>query len=150
MDADACPRGAKELLYRTADREAIEVILVANNPLKIPRSPWIDTLVVAHGFDVADHTIIDKVAPGDLVITADIPLAAEIVDRGALGINPRGGVYSVDNVKQKLASRNLLASLRDEGLMGGGPPPFGPKDKHRFASTLHRELQKLKRDASQS
>lgn len=144
LDADACPRGAKELLYRAAKRDRLELILVANQEMSIPKSPWIRLVLVEQGFDVADAHIVDRVTDGDLVITADIPLAAQVVDKGALAIDPRGTVYDHDNVKEKLATRNLLAALRDEGMLGGGPPPYTASDRHRFASALNVTLQRLK------
>ncbi len=143
VDADACPRAAKELIYRAADRYAIETIFVANSAMNLPKSPHLSLHLVGAGFDVADDHIANSVSPGDLVITADIPLAARIVDAGALGIDPRGQLFDEDNVKSRLATRNLLADLRDQGMMGGGPPAYQPKDRANFASVLDRTLQKL-------
>jgi len=136
VDSDACPRDAKDIVFRTAKRLQIEARLVAHQTMRVPRSPWITLEVVTAGFDAADDHIADNVQPGDLVVTADIPLAARIVDAGATGIDPRGLIYDADNVKEKLATRNLLAQLRDEGLAGTGPPPYRPADKNKFASAL--------------
>ncbi len=146
MDADACPRGAKDLLYRAAKRESIPLILVANQEMGIPKSAWISKVIVEQGFDIADAYITDHVEEGDLVITADIPLAANVVDKGAIALDPRGLIYDEENVKEKLATRNLLASLRDEGMMGGGPPPYQASDRHKFASALNVTLQRLKKE----
>jgi uncharacterized protein len=143
VDADACPRAAKELVYRAADRYGIACVFVANSAMNLPKSPHLSLQLVGAGFDVADDHIAESVEPGDLVITADIPLAARIVDAGALGIDPRGQLFDEDNVKSRLATRNLLAELRDQGLMGGGPPAYQPKDRANFASALDRTLQKL-------
>lgn len=144
VDADACPRDAKDILFRTAKRREIETILVANNQMNVPKSPWIRVDVVEKGFDVADKYIADKVNAEDVVITADIPLAAAIVEKGALGIGPRGEIYDTENIQDRLATRNLLAHLRDTtDMMGGGPPPYKPKDKSKFASVLDRQLTRL-------
>ena len=143
VDADACPRDAKDIVFRTAMRLKVETILVANSPLNTPQSPWISVEVVAKGLDIADDYIADHVADGDLVITADIPLAARVVDRGATGIDPRGQLFTEDNVKEKLATRNLMTSLRDDGMVGGGPPPYKPKDKSKFASSLDQLVTRL-------
>lgn len=145
LDADACPRGAKELLYRAAKREQLELVMVANQEMGIPKSRWIRKVIVEQGFDVADAFIVEGVEAGDLVITADIPLAAQVVDQGALAIDPRGLVFDANNVKAKLATRNLLASLRDEGMVSGGPAPYQAADRQRFASALNSCLQNLKR-----
>ncbi|MCB1053145.1 MAG: YaiI/YqxD family protein [Acidobacteria bacterium] len=140
LDADACPKGAKELLFRAAERHKIPLILVANQRMAVPKSEWIQTLWVEKGFDVADAAIVAQVQAGDLVVTSDIPLAAEVVDRGAVVLDSRGVVYDAENVKMKLATRNLMMSLRDEGLVSGGPPPYTPADRHRFASALNTTL----------
>lgn len=140
VDADACPRAARELVFRAGVRYGFETILVANSALSIPDEPEISLVLVDKGLDVADNYIADNVTKGDLVITADIPLAARIVDAGALGLDPRGQVFDEDNVHGKLAGRNLMSELRDMGVMGGGPPPYKPKDKTRFATELDRIL----------
>lgn len=148
IDADACPRPAKEIVFKAGKRLGIKVKLVANQWMRIPNSPLIELVVVESGLDVADDAIAEAVAKDDLVITADIPLAARIVDRGARGIDPRGLVYSAENVKEKLATRNLLAELREVGMMGTGPPPYKPKDRSKFASALDRLLTKLLKDSA--
>ena len=147
VDADACPRDAKDVIYKTAIRLKVQTILVANTSLRHPDSQWLSNEVVGRGFDVADDYIADNVAPGDLVITADIPLAARIVDGGATGIEPRGQVFNEDNVKERLATRNLLAELRDGGLTGGGPPPYRARDKSKFASSLDYLVTKMLRES---
>lgn len=144
VDADACPRDAKDLVFRAAIRMKIATRLVANAAMRLPRSTWITIDLVDKGLNVADDFIAENVTPGDLVVTADIPLAARIVDRGALGIDPRGLIYSETNVKERLASRNLLAELREGGMLHGGPPPYGPRDKSKFASALDQLLTKLR------
>lgn len=140
VDADACPVVIKEILYRCAQRTKINLTLVANRPLKIPRSKYIDFVKVENGFDVADNEIIKNVEPGDLVVTSDIPLAAFIVEKGATGINPRGLVYTSDNVKEKLSTRNFMDSLRSSGIETGGPSPLTNKEKQAFANALDRFL----------
>jgi uncharacterized protein YaiI (UPF0178 family) len=140
IDADACPQVIKEILYRAADRAQIMTILIANMPLRIPPSSFIKTVRVAKGFDVADHYIVQHLEPGDLVITADIPLAAEVIKRAAHAIDPRGDLYSEDNVNERLAMRNLMQDLRSTGEILGGPRPFGSSDRQRFANQLDRFL----------
>jgi len=142
VDADACPKGSKELIFRAADRYEIDTLLVANGSMPFPKSRFISLQRVEAGYDKADDYIAENVAVGDLVITSDIPLAARIVDAGAIGTDPRGQIFDEENVKSRLATRNLLAELRDVGLAGGGPPPYLPKDRARFASTLDRLIQK--------
>lgn len=140
VDADACPNIIKDVLFKTAMRREIRLTLVANTPLSAPSSPLIDTLVVGAGFNVADQAIIDRAEQGDLVITADIPLADAIVTKGATGLNPRGELYTEDNVKGLLRMRNLMEELRSGGMAQGGPPPIGPKDKQAFTNQLDRFL----------
>lgn len=140
VDADACPKAIKEVLYKTAMRREVNVTLVANSFLTIPTSPFIKTIQVGDGFNVADNEIVQRAVPGDLVITADIPLADAIVDKGATGLNPRGELYTEDNVKGILRMRNLMEELRSGGMAGGGPAPFGPKDKQEFTNQLDRFL----------
>ncbi len=140
MDADACPQVIKEILYRAAERAQVLTTLVANAALRTPLSPFIRSVRVAKGFDVADHRIVQEVQPGDLVITADIPLAAEVIARGAQALDPRGELYSEDNVRERLAMRNLMQELRSAGALIGGPAPFGQGDRHLFANHLDRFL----------
>jgi uncharacterized protein YaiI (UPF0178 family) len=140
VDADACPQVIKEILYRAADRVQILTTLVANTALRIPASNFIRTVRVPKGFDVADDRIVEQVQPGDLVITADIPLAAAIIGRGAHALDPRGELYSEDNVRERLAIRNLMQSLRSNGELVDGPAPFGPRERRLFANHLDRLL----------
>ncbi len=140
VDADACPQVIKEILFRAAERAQVLTTLVANTPLRTPPSDFIRTVRVAKGFDVADHRIVQRVQPGDLVITADIPLAAEIIARGAHALDPRGELYSEDNVRERLAIRNLMQELRSAGALIGGPAPFGPRERQLFANHLDRLL----------
>lgn len=136
VDADACPRPVKEILYRAVQRRRLELVLVANQPLRTPPSPYIRSLQVPGGLDAADAEIARQVIPGDLVITADIPLAAAVIDRGALALDPRGELYDADNIRERLTVRNLLDELRGSGFEGGGPPPLGPRDRQNFANRL--------------
>jgi hypothetical protein len=140
VDADACPQVIKEILYRAADRAQVLTTLVANTSLRTPPSPFIRSVRVAKGFDVADHRIAQEVQPGDLVVTADVPLAAEVIARGAHALDPRGELYSEDNVRERLAIRNLMQELRSSGELIAGPAPFGPGDRQLFANHLDRFL----------
>ena len=140
VDADACPQVIKEILFRAADRAQVLTTLVANTSLRTPPSDFIRTVRVAPGFDVADHQIVQQVQPGDLVITADIPLAAEVIARGAHALDPRGELYSEDNVRERLAIRNLMQELRSTGALIAGPAPFGQRERQLFANHLDRFL----------
>ena len=140
VDADACPQVIKEILFRAAARAQVLTTLVANTPLRTPPSDFIRTIRVAQGFDVADYRIVQQVQPGDLVITADIPLAAEVITRGAHALDPRGELYSEDNVRERLAIRNLMQELRSTGALIAGPAPFGPRERQLFANHLDRFL----------
>jgi uncharacterized protein len=142
VDADACPGEIKELLYRAAERLKIKLTLVANQSMRVPRSDFIDTLLVPGGANVADRRIVELAAPGDLVVTADIPLAADAVAKGAEAIDPRGELYTDANIGERLAMRNVLDQLRGGGHIGGGPANFGPKDRQAFANQLDRWLVK--------
>lgn len=141
-DADACPTVIKEILYRAAERLGIFLTLVANQSLRVPPSEFIATIQVPGGFDVADEKIVELVQPGDLVITADIPLASFVIEKDAYALNPRGEFYSRDNIAQRLTMRNFMEELRNQGEVTGGPPPFGPKNQQAFANQLDRFLQK--------
>jgi len=143
VDADACPRPIKEVLFKTAIRRQLSMTLVSNQELWVPESELIDNLLVPKGFDVADEEIIRMLSEGDLVITADIPLAAVVVKKGAHGIDFRGDVYHEENIQTRLATRDLMAQLRDIGLEGGGPPPFNAKDRQTFVNSLDRLLTRL-------
>jgi hypothetical protein len=140
VDADACPGVVKEILYRAAERAQVPLTLVANQCLRVPPSPWIRAVQVEKGFDVADRRIAAEVAPGDLVITADIPLAATVVEKDAHALNPRGELYGRENIRQLLDMRNFMDTLRASGVDTGGPPAFGQSDRQAFANRLDRFL----------
>jgi uncharacterized protein YaiI (UPF0178 family) len=142
VDADACPNVIKEILFRAADRVAVPVILVANQFIQVPRSPHIRTVQVTAGFDVADNYIVQQAEPGDLVITADIPLASEAIDKGCLALNPRGELYTTENIRQRLNMRDFMDTLRGSGIDTGGPPAFSQADRMAFANHLDRLLAK--------
>ncbi len=142
VDADACPKVIKEILYRAAERVKCQLILVANQSLDTPRSPFIQSIRVAPGFDVADNYIVQQIAAGDLAITADIPLAAEILEKGAEALNPRGELYSRETIRQKLTMRDFMDEMRGSGVITGGPPPFSQTDRREFANALDRFLKK--------
>ncbi|MFB0995791.1 MAG: YaiI/YqxD family protein [Porticoccaceae bacterium] len=137
VDADACPGTVKEILYRISQRTGIEVILVANQPLSTPRIPTVRSIQVSQGFDVADDHIVTLVQKHDLVITADIPLAAEVIDKGGKALNPRGELYTAANIKARLNMRDFMDSMRNSGVqVGGGPPPLSQRDRMDFANAL--------------
>jgi uncharacterized protein YaiI (UPF0178 family) len=140
VDADGFPRAAKDILIRAALRLGVPVIFVANKPVRPDSSPLISSLLVPEGPDIADDRIVALAEPGDLVITADIPLADRVVSKGAFALNPRGKLYTEENIKDRLAVRDLLSELRDGGLMTGGPTTFGKKDNQAFADQLDRFL----------
>jgi uncharacterized protein len=140
IDADACPKPIKEILFRAAERVKTSLVLVANRPMQAPASRYIRSMVVASGMDVADDTIVELLQPGDLVITADIPLAAQVVDKGGHALNPRGELYDKDNIRERLAMRDLMDELRGSGIDTGGPPPFNQQDRSAFANQLDRFL----------
>lgn len=140
VDADACPGVIKEILYRVAQRTQVPLTLVANQYLKTPPYPSIRSIQVPKGFDVADNHIVEQAQPGDLVITADIPLAAAVIDKGALALNPRGELYSKENIRQTLDMRNFMDVLRSSGVETGGPPAFSQADRQNFANQLDRLL----------
>ncbi|GHG73204.1 UPF0178 protein [Alishewanella longhuensis] len=141
VDADACPTVIKEILYRAAERKKLPLVLIANQPLRTPPSPYISSLVVSKGFDEADNEIVRRTAPGDLVITADIPLAAEVLEKGGLALNPRGELYSTDTIKQKLTMRDFMETLRASGIQSGGPATLNQGDRQAFANQLDKILQ---------
>jgi uncharacterized protein YaiI (UPF0178 family) len=140
VDADACPKVIKDILFRAADRVGVPLVLVANQPLQVPRSRYIRSVRVAGGFDVADNYIVQQVEAGELVITADIPLAAEVIARGGLALNPRGELYSEDNIRQRLNMRDFMDTLRSSGVDTGGPASFNHADRQAFANQLDRLL----------
>lgn len=143
VDADACPGVIKEILFRVADRLEITVTLVANKLLRTPPSRFIKAVQVPAGFDVADKEIVLLTQIGDLVITADIPLAAEVLEKGAHALNPRGEFYTKDNIQQLLTMRNFMDELRGSGVDTGGPAPFSNSDRQMFANQLDRHLTKF-------
>jgi len=138
VDADACPGVIKDMLYRAAQRASLQLTLVANGALQVPRSPWISMVQVPQGFDVADNHILDIAVAGDLVITADIPLAAAVVGKGASALNPRGELYTRDNVQGLLDMRNFMDTLRSSGVETGGPAALSNNDRQAFAAQLNR------------
>jgi uncharacterized protein YaiI (UPF0178 family) len=140
VDADACPSVIKEILFRAVLRLGIPLTLVANQSLSTPASPLIRSVQVSRGFDQADHYIVDRLETGDLVITADIPLAADAIARGADVINPRGEQYTPENIRQRLAMRDFMEQMRSIGEATGGPPPLNQQDRRAFANTLDRLL----------
>jgi uncharacterized protein len=140
VDGDACPVVIKDILFRAADRTATPLTLVANKLLRVPPSANIRSIQVARGFDVADDHIAGEMKPGDLVVTADIPLASQVIDRGGVALNPRGTIYTAENVKEHLAMRNFMEQMRSEGMEAGGPAPFNNSDRQAFANQLDRWL----------
>ncbi|MDO9168635.1 MAG: YaiI/YqxD family protein [Methylobacter sp.] len=144
VDADACPNVIKDILFRAAERKQLPLTLVANQYLKTPPSRVIDTVQVAGGFDVADKYIVNHLQENDLVITADIPLAAEVIAKNAHAINPRGELYTKENIKERLAMRDFMEEMRSVGQASGGPPPLGQRDKQDFANALDRFLAKYR------
>lgn len=140
VDADACPVVIKEILYRAAMRAQILTTFVANQALRVPPSPFVRTMQVDKGFDVADHAIVARLVTGDLVITADIPLAAEVIVQGAHALNPRGEFYSAENIRERLSMRDFMEALRASGVETAGPATFHSTDRHAFAAQLDRFL----------
>lgn len=138
VDADACPGPIKEILYRAAERKSLQLILVANQYLQVPKSRFISMRKVGAGFDVADNEIVKRVEPGDLVITSDIPLAAEVIEKGALALSGRGELFTVENIRSRLNLRDFMDTLRASGLESGGPPPLSQGDRKAFADHLDR------------
>ncbi len=140
VDADACPVVIKEILFRAAERTEVPVTLVANQPMRVPGSRFITALQVSSGFDVADDEIVKRTAAGDLVITSDIPLAAEVIDKGATALSPRGELYTRENIKGRLNMRDFLDTMRSSGMDTGGPPALSQTDRQQFANHLDRIL----------
>ena len=142
VDADACPNAIKEVIFRAAERRQVTTTLVANQHIRTPPSSVIRSVQVEQGFDVADNAIVDYLAAGDLVITADVPLAAEVVTKGAVALNPRGTTYTQENVRAHLQRRDMMDELRTLGTLSGGPKTLGKQDVQRFANALDRYLTK--------
>ena len=136
VDADACPGVIKDILFRAAERAQVRITLVANQWLRTPPSRFIRSLQVAGGFDVADSAIVERVRAGDLVVTQDIPLAARVLERGGIAVNPRGELYTPDNMAERLSMRNFMEELRGSGVQTGGPPVFHARDRQAFANRL--------------
>ena len=143
VDADACPVVIKEILFRAANRTQIATVLVANHGMKIPSSPYISFLQVTQGFDVADDEIVQRLDAGDLVITGDIPLASEVIDKGGIALNPRGDLYTVANIKARLTMRDFMDTMRSSGIQTGGPPALNQRDRQNFANQLDKLLLQL-------
>lgn len=143
VDADACPAVVRDILIRAANRRRVPLTFVANQPLSVPASAYVSKLQVAKGFDVADDEIVKRVAAGDLVVTGDIPLAAEVIERGGHALSPRGVMHSSETIRARLNMRDFLDTMRASGVeMGGGPSAFGQRDKQNFANSLDRFLTK--------
>jgi len=140
VDADACPNVIKEILFRAAERVQVQVTLVANQAIQAPRSKHIRSVQVVSGFDVADNYIAQQARAGDLVITADIPLASEVIEQGCLALNPRGELYTPENIRQRLNMRDFMETMRASGVDTGGPPAFSQADRMAFANQLDRLL----------
>ncbi|MDG6772746.1 YaiI/YqxD family protein [Thiomicrorhabdus sp. ZW0627] len=154
VDADACPAVIKEILFRAAERSQVTTTLVANHSLRIPPSRFIHFLQVTKGFDVADNAIVQRMSAGDLVVTADIPLAAEVIEKGGTALNPRGELYTPSNIRARLNMRDFMESLRSSGVDTGGPSSMSQNDRQAFANQLDRlltqytkKLDQTKRDA---
>jgi len=140
VDADACPKPVKEILFRAAQRREVMVCLVANQPLATPSSKFISTVQVPAGFDVADNEIVRRCVAGDLVVTADIPLAAEVIEKKAIALDPRGELYTPENIRERLNMRDFMSELRDTGIQTGGHAVYGNREKQAFANQLDRLL----------
>jgi uncharacterized protein YaiI (UPF0178 family) len=147
VDADACPGVIKDILFRVAERKQLNVTLVANQLLRVPGSRFIRALQVPSGADVADAEIVERLAPGDLVVTGDIPLAAMVLDKGGFALNPRGEFYTRDNIAQQLTMRAFMEELRSGGVDTGGPAPFSQADRQGFANSLDRHLARYAKPA---
>lgn len=142
VDGDACPKVIKDILFRAAERCRIKLTLVANKMLHVPPSPWLTAVQVPGGFDVADRHIIEQLQPGDLVVTADIPLVAAVIEKGGHALNPRGEFYSHENIRELLSMRDFMAGLREGGVQTGGPATISHGDRQNFANQLDRFLAK--------
>ena len=140
VDADACPVVIKEIIFRAAERTGTQVTLVANQYISTPRSQYINSIQVSQGFDVADNEIVRLLEAGDLVITADIPLASDVIEKGAHALNPRGEMYTPDNIKSRLSMRDFMETLRASGVDTGGPATLNQSDRQAFANQLDRFL----------
>jgi uncharacterized protein YaiI (UPF0178 family) len=144
VDADACPAAIKDILYRAAERAGVQLTLVANRDMRFPKSPYVRLIKVTSGFDVADNEIIKRFAVGDLVITGDIPLAAEVIEKGGQALSPRGELFTTDNIRARLNMRDFMDTLRGSGIHTGGPPALSHGDRKAFADHLDKLLSKAK------
>jgi len=140
VDADACPVVIKDILFKAAERTKVQLTLVANQQIHVPPSRFIKSIQVASGFDAADNEIVERVDAGDLVITSDIPLASDVIDKGALALSPRGEMYTRENIKARLNIRDFMDTMRGSGIDTGGPPAFSQNDRKAFADHLDRQL----------
>ena len=148
VDADACPAVAREILFRAADRTGVQVTLVANQPVNTPLSKNINSLQLPGGFAIADDEIVKRLEPGDLVITSDIPLAAEVIEKGGHALSPRGELHTTENIRAKLNMRDFMDTMRSSGVqMGGGPSAYGQRDKQEFANNLDRFLTRYAKES---
>jgi uncharacterized protein YaiI (UPF0178 family) len=146
VDADACP--VKAEIYRVAERHGLRVLVVSNSPIAVPREPWIERVVVGAGMDAADNWIAERAGAGDIIVTADVPLASRGVKAGAVVIAPNGKPFDEDSIGMQLATRNLLHELRGAGEITGGPRPFAPRDRSEFLSALDRAIVRIKRQST--
>lgn len=146
VDADACPNVIKDVLFRAAQRAQVETVLVANQPARVPRSSFIRTMQVGSGFNAADERIVELLAAGDLVVTADIPLAAAVIEKGGVALNPRGELYTPENVRERLSMRNFMDELRGGGLASGGPAALSARDRQLFANGLDAWIARRKKE----
>jgi uncharacterized protein YaiI (UPF0178 family) len=150
IDGDACPRPVKDIVYRASERLRVPVKVVANSPMFVPHNGLVELIVVSSGFDVADAHIVSQVGIMDLVITADIPLASEVVKSGSTAINPKGELYTAESIGERLAVRNLMAEIRSSGEIVGGSRPYSDQDKKAFAAAFDRTLTKILRASQRS
>lgn len=146
VDADACPAVIKEILFRAAERTRTQLTLIANHAMRVPPSRYVSLVQVPHGFDVADAEIVERVAAGDLVVTADIPLAAEVIEKGGQALSPRGELFSPDDIKARLTMRDFMDTLRSSGIDTGGPPALSQADRQAFANHLDSILARSLKD----
>lgn len=145
VDADACPGPVKEIVIRAAERRSVAAVFVANKVIALPSSPWLSTIRVEKGADVVDAYIIEHAATGDLAISQDIPLAAELVPRGVAVLSPHGELFDAENIRERLSIRNFMHQVREDGVITGGPAPYGDKSRQRFADAFDRELTRAMR-----
>ena len=145
VDADACPKVVREILCRAAQRTGIALTFVANQSIPVPSNPNITAVQVPSGFDIADNEIVRRAAAGDLVISGDIPLAAEVMEKGASALSPRGELFTDNTIRQRLNMRDFMDTLRASGVQSGGPPPLGQRERQQFANALDRYLAQQKR-----